>query len=254
MINRSITNLRFVLATVLVVSSALVGAAAAQVRTGGGDPFARFNARLNDAASRTLGRVVQPDPAGKIDEGSRAQESQPSPPSVAQGATQRIERLRPALEPILHEIGVPVEFAAVVLVESGGQPAALSPKGARGLWQLMPDTARRYGLVVDDTRDDRLDVLRSTRAAGQYLRDLYAQFHDWQLALAAYNAGEQTVQRAMTRTGGTVFSIASRALPVETQNYVPAVLNALERYSPRTSLPFTNYTRLQRVVYAGAAQ
>lgn len=119
-------------------------------------------------------------------------------------------------------------MAAVVLVESGGQSTALSPKGARGLWQFMPDTARLYGLVVTASLDERLDPYKSTRAAGRYLRDLYTQFGDWALALAAYNAGEDTVQRAVERTSTREFSSIAGRLPVETQHYVPAVLRAID--------------------------
>jgi soluble lytic murein transglycosylase-like protein len=146
-----------------------------------------------------------------------------------QKAVQRVQGLRPVLEPILREEGVPQQMAAVVLVESGGQSTALSPKGARGLWQFMPDTARRYGLVVTASLDERLDPYKSTHAAARYLRDLHTQFGNWPLALAAYNAGEDTVQRAVERTSTRDFSSIARAgmLPLETRSYVPAVLNAI---------------------------
>jgi len=146
-----------------------------------------------------------------------------------QKAVERVQALQPMLEPILRQEGVPQQMAAVVLVESGGQSAALSPKGARGLWQFMPDTARRYGLVVTASLDERLDPYKSTRAAARYLRDLYTQFGNWPLALAAYNAGEDTVQRAVERTSTRDFSLISRMriLPLETRSYVPAVLNAI---------------------------
>ena len=145
-------------------------------------------------------------------------------------AMKRLDQLRPTLSGILESEGVPQEIVSVVVVESGGRIAAISPKGALGLWQLMPDTARRYGLVVTPSRDDRLDVEKATGAAARYLRDLYQQFGSWPLALAAYNAGEQRVQRAVERSGSTDFIQLSslRLLPQETRNYVPAVLSAMQ--------------------------
>lgn len=145
-----------------------------------------------------------------------------------QQAVARVQSLRPVLEPILREEGIPQQMAAVVLVESGGRTTALSPKGARGLWQFMPNTARRYGLVVTASLDERLDPYKSTRAAARYLRDLHIQFGDWPLALAAYNAGKDTVERAVERSLTGEFSSIAGMLPVETQNYVPAVLQAMD--------------------------
>jgi hypothetical protein len=146
----------------------------------------------------------------------------------------RVNLLRPMVEPILRNYGVPVEFAAVITVESGGQTLALSPKGARGPWQLMPDTARRYGLRVDEIRDDRLDILRATDAAARYLHDLYAQFGDWKLALAAYNTGEIIVGSAILRAHSNDFDQLAnlRMLPLETRNYVPRVLAAARFFGP----------------------
>lgn len=143
-------------------------------------------------------------------------------------ATARVDLLRRAIEPILRSHGVPTDLVAVILVESGGRTDALSPKGARGLWQLMPDTARRYGLHVDDTQDDRVDLFRSTQAAAEYLHDLYTQFGDWKLALAAYNTGEANVLSAIQRAHTQDFDQLARRwmLPLETRNYVPRVLAA----------------------------
>lgn len=145
-------------------------------------------------------------------------------------AVERLRQFQPVLEPILRAEGVPSELIVVVLIESAAVPTAQSPREARGLWQFIPETARRYGLVVNLARDERLDTLKATRAAARYLRDLYLRFGDWSLALAAYNAGEQAVQRAIDRTGLADFlSLSSRKLlPGETRRYVPAVLAAIE--------------------------
>ena len=142
----------------------------------------------------------------------------------------RFEMLLPVVDPILRSHEVPVDLAAVILVESGARADALSPKGARGLWQLMPDTARRYGLRVDDIQDDRLNLFRATDAAARYLHDLYAQFGDWKLALAAYNTGEASVGTAILKAHTHDFDQLTRLemLPLETINYVPRVLAAAQ--------------------------
>jgi membrane-bound lytic murein transglycosylase D len=134
------------------------------------------------------------------------------------------------LDPILEGEGIPFELASVALVESGGRTDVPSRKGALGLWQLTPDTARRYGLLVTAWQDQRLDPERSTHAAARYLTDLYKQFGSWPLALAAYNAGESAVQRAINRAGTADFLKLSglRLLPQETRDYVPAVLAAMQ--------------------------
>ena len=138
-------------------------------------------------------------------------------------------RMRPSLESILEAEGVPRELAAVVLVESGAQPLALSPRQARGLWQFIPETARRYGLIVNASKDERVQLESATHAAARYLRDLYGRFGSWPLALAAYNAGENAVQAALDKGRARTFSQLSAAglLPAETRTYVPAVLAAM---------------------------
>jgi membrane-bound lytic murein transglycosylase D len=163
--------------------------------------------------------------------------------------------LQPTIELILCEEGISRQMEAVVLIESGGHLDALSKKGARGLWQLIPDTARRYGLAVTPTIDERLDPSKSTRAAAQYLRDLYAQFGDWPLALAAYNAGEDTVERAVERVRTRDFPSVARSglLPSETRDYVPTVLNAMSVLASRTDAPVTTETGASagaRILYA----
>jgi len=145
----------------------------------------------------------------------------------------------PAIAGVFRSQGLPAELVGIAAVESKFDPDALSSKGARGLWQLMPETARRYGLVVNTSRDERTDPLKSTIAAAQYLKALYAQFRDWPLVLAAYNSGEGRLQQSLERVRARDFWTLSRnlALPDETRRYVPAVLARLG-ISPRSlSLP-----------------
>ena len=200
------------------------------------DPFVTYHTSLTKTADKVLAATAQ-----RSIEAPRTDSSLPAVMTDAStiqanglaGAISRVQQLRPTIEPILREERVPTELAAIVMVESGGQLNALSPKGARGIWQFMPDTARRYGLIVTPERDERLDIQRSTRAAARYLRDLHRQFGDWQLTFAAYNAGEDLVQRAIERNGTRDFSKLSskRSIPLETRKYVPAVVDATKMFS-----------------------
>lgn len=225
------------------------------------DVFAGWHADLSDAADRALAAAVADKPWMKTPEVAAGAAGHTSTTTIdplvrVRTAIQRVQQLRPTIEPILRQEGVPSELSAIVLVESGGQITALSPKGARGIWQFMPGTARRYGLVVTAERDERIEVVKSTYAAAHYLRDLHQQFGDWQLAFAAYNAGEQAVEHAAARTGQRNFSNIQRALPQETRNYVPAVLNAMTILgsNPKGVLRAVNSSRspTARLLYASA--
>lgn len=157
--------------------------------------------------------------------------------AIPRSVRARLEQYRESFGRILEEEHVPVELLGVALVESGFNPLALSPKGARGIWQFMPATAVRYGLTVQPGNDHRTHPEHSTRAAARYLRDLFSQFGDWKLALAAYNSGEGRVQRIINRTGIRDFDEMSRRglLPAETRNYVPAVLAVWARLTNTTA-------------------
>ena len=108
-------------------------------------------------------------------------------------------------------------------------PTLTSRAGAHGIWQFMPETAREYGLRVDWWVDERADPELSTRAAASYLTDLYRHFHDWPLALAAYNAGPGRMHRALDETGSTSFwsLMEMSAIPRETRGYVPTFYAAI---------------------------
>ncbi len=139
-------------------------------------------------------------------------------------------RARPFLYYVLQEVekrGLPSELALLPVVESSYTPQAESPKGAAGIWQIIPATARQLGLKQTFWYDGRRDIVASTKAALNYLERLNADFGgDWLLTLAAYNAGEGMVQRAINRNreAGMATDFWSLDLPRETDNYVPRLL------------------------------
>ena len=138
------------------------------------------------------------------------------------------ELLVPKLKPIFESERVPTELIWIAEVESSFDARARSPVGAAGLFQLMPATAKRYGLR-GWPRDQRYQPEPSARAAAKYLKQLHGQFGDWPLALAAYNAGEGRVQRLLDRYNTRSFDRIATHLPAETQMYVPKVEATLLR-------------------------
>jgi len=140
----------------------------------------------------------------------------------------RSGRYLPMIKEMFSRAGLPEDLAYLVIIESGFSPTATSYAGARGLWQFMPSTARRYGLVMNYWVDERCDPEKSTRAAIRYLKDLYSQLKSWKLVLAAYNGGENRVRRVVSRSGTRDFwELASLdGLHRQTKEYVPRFMAA----------------------------
>jgi membrane-bound lytic murein transglycosylase D len=132
------------------------------------------------------------------------------------------------LKPIFSQQNVPSQLVWVAEVESSFDPSARSPVGAAGLFQLMPATAKQYGLRTWPV-DERLEPEPSARAAATYLGRLHDKFKDWRLALAAYNAGEGTVQNLLKRHRATTYDAIASHLPAETQMFVPKVEATLRK-------------------------
>jgi membrane-bound lytic murein transglycosylase D len=127
------------------------------------------------------------------------------------------------IKAIFSEKGIPHEIAYLPFIESGFSPVSVGPGNAAGLWQFMKGTAERYGLRMDDYVDERKDPVKSTYAAAEYLGDLYSMFGEWDIVLAAYNAGEGKIRRLVAKTDATE----------------PRLPNVINRYIARLIAVFT---------------
>ena len=145
---------------------------------------------------------------------------------VFEGAWVRSGRYKEMILRIFREEGIPQDLIYLAQAESGFKPLALSRARARGMWQFMASRGVGYGLRRSLWVDDRQDPEKATRAAARHLKDLYNQFGDWYLAMAAYNSGPGNVQQAVRRTGYADFweLYKRNVLPAETKNYVPIIL------------------------------
>ena len=206
-----VTHLRFLFASLLVSAACSAGAVTEEppVGSSGFVEALRQGFALNH-------RLDQPVVLREID---RVRSS----PSSLVRLSPRIERYLPAICSEARDRGMPAEICLLPIVESGVDPAAVSQSGARGLWQLVPGTAKRYGLKINWLIDERRDPIASTDAALRYLGDLQRRFGDWTLALAAYNCGETTVANVLggADAGASFFDLR---WPTETAAYVPRLL------------------------------
>jgi membrane-bound lytic murein transglycosylase D len=155
-------------------------------------------------------------------------------------------KAKPHLEYISEQLdkrNLPRELALLPMIESNFQTQATSHKGAAGLWQFMPQTGRQYGLTQKGSYDPRRDIKASTQAALLYLEYLHQKFDkDWMLALAAYNAGEGTIQRAIKRNrlAGKPTTFWALKIPKETRQYVPKFLALVKVVTEKGGLTTKN--------------
>jgi membrane-bound lytic murein transglycosylase D len=149
-----------------------------------------------------------------------------SRPDYIKRMTDRARRYLYFIATEVEKRGMPSEIALLPMIESAFNPGAMSTTRASGIWQFMPATGKSFGLKQNFWYDDRRDVVGATNGALDYLQKLYRMFGDWQLALAAYNWGEGSVQRAQARNRkqGLPTDYPSLAMPTETRNYVPKLL------------------------------
>lgn len=172
----------------------------------------------------------------------------------------RGQQYKEIVQNTLQENDLPEELYYLAMIESGFQTHAKSTAQAIGVWQFISGTAARYGLRIDHYVDERKDPIRSTEAAAKYLRDLYNVFGSWHLAMAAYNAGEIRILRAVfkARTRNFWGLVESKVLPRETAEYVPKIIAMIliaqnpVKYSLQIEKNILNYPNLKAIEVPGS--
>jgi hypothetical protein len=151
------------------------------------------------------------------------------------------------MDSVFIRYGLPTELKYLAVIESELKTTALSHVGALGPWQLMPETAHDLGLKVTRHHDERTNYYKSTKAAALYLRDLYAQFGDWLLVLAAYNSGPKPVYTAMHKAGSKNFWALQYYLPAETRGHVKRFIATHYYFEGQGSV--TTLTKAENIAY-----
>lgn len=151
------------------------------------------------------------------------------------------------IDSVFIKYNLPVELKYLAVIESELKSSAQSQVGARGPWQLMPGTARILGLKVSRQYDERTNYHKSTVAAARYLKDLYVQFNDWLLVLAAYNGGPKPVYTAINKSGSRNFWVLQNYLPAESRNHVKKFIATHYYFEGRGSV--TTLTKEENIAY-----
>jgi membrane-bound lytic murein transglycosylase D len=187
------------------------------------DTAEELQRRVTIAPGKPDANLVLPRPTPQLERSvwNSTLEKRPLPPFA--------KAYVPQLKRAFAAEGTPAELVWVAEVESSFDPKARSPAGAAGLFQLMPETARSLGLSASWPRDERLEPEKSAHAAAKRLCSLHRHFGDWQLALAAYNAGQGRVDNLLKKSKTRTFDAIAYRLPAETQMYVPKVEATLHR-------------------------
>jgi membrane-bound lytic murein transglycosylase D len=161
------------------------------------------------------------------------------------------------IDSVFGDYDLPKELKYLSVIESELKSSAKSRVGARGPWQLMPGTARILGLKINRQTDDRTNYYKSTKAAAMYLRDLYAQFDDWLLVLAAYNGGPRPVYNAIRKSGSKNFWTLQKYLPSESRQHVKKFIAThyyFEGHGSETTLTRSENLEYMRAVNAYESQ
>lgn len=162
----------------------------------------------------------------------------------------RISRYFSIIDSVLKKNDLPLELKYLAYIESGLKYNAISWAGAVGPWALMPAAAKQYGLKISKGRDERLDYFKSTHAASALLKDLYEEYGDWLIVIAAYNCGPGNVQKAIRRSGRKNYWSFQQFLPLETRAHVKKFIAVHYYFEGHGSLVTMSKTETEKHIAA----